>query len=115
MPLEATPSKMYVYPGNTQMITVEGLQDLSQLPALVFLNAASLTATLVDDDGNQIQGCIGIPLTYVLGSNGNYIGTFGDNTFQPGIGTGYTLIVEGSQSGGWIHEELIVEVKPRNT
>lgn len=116
MPLAATPSKLRMYPGNTQLILLEALQDLSTTPPTV-LNGATLIATLIDDNGNKIQGCINIPLVYIAGSNGNYQGIFGDSTFQPDPGTGFTLLITGtaSGSGGNVSSAYIVEVLARTS
>lgn len=112
--LSATPSKILLYAGNTQALLVQGLQDASQLPNIVFLDAASVTATLVDDDGNQIPGCIGVTLNYQAGSNGNYLGIFGDVNFQPPEGTGYTLLVDATESGSYGHWDFLVEIVARH-
>lgn len=110
MPLFATPSKIILYQSNTQVLQITGLQDALSGN---YLNAATITATLEDDQGNAIAECIAIPFTYIPLSNGNYQAVFGDQNFQPPIGTGYTLIVDGNQGGGYIHLELLVEIQPR--
>lgn len=112
--LQATPSKLIIYPGNSQVIQLDNLFDII---TSTYLNNASLTATLYDSQGNSVQGCIGIALTYVAASNGSYLGLFGDSSFTPNPGTGYTLIVDGTASGGQgtVHAEYIVEVKARQT
>jgi hypothetical protein len=101
-----------LYQGNTQAMSVFGLQDAI---SSTYLNSATLTATLVDQNGIQISECIDVPLNYVAGSNGNYEGSFGDANFVPPVGTGYTLIIDGSQNGSTIHLELLVEIKVRNS
>lgn len=110
MALSATPSKLIFFQENTQAVNILGLQD-----ALTgnFLNAATVSITLQDGDGNQVTGCISVPLNYIVGSNGNYTGSFGDSNFTPDIGTGYTLVVEGNQSGNYVHVEMLVEIKAR--
>lgn len=112
--LQATPSKFIMHPGNTELITLENLLDIL---TNTYLNAATLTATLYDDQGNKVTGCDGITLNYVVSSNGEYKGVCGGATFLPTPGTGYTLIVEGTASGGVgdIHIEYIVEIKARQT
>ena len=112
MVLKATPTKLIFYQENTQAIELFGLQDAL---TLAYLNAATLTATLVDDDGNQVPECIAVPLTYQPGTNGNYVGVFGDLNFLPPLGTGYTLIIEGNQQTSYIHLELLVEVQARQS
>lgn len=111
MTLSATPSKILMYSGNTQAIEVQGLQDAISLS---YLDAATVTATLVDDDGNQILGCIGVTLNYQAGTNGNYTGIFGDVNFQPPEGTGYTLLVDANESGSYGHWDFLVEIVARH-
>jgi hypothetical protein len=110
MPLQFTPQKQIIYPGNTNLINVTDLYDSNTGQ---FLNAATLSATLYDDQGNVVAGCDGVVLTYVPGSNGQYKGTFGDNTFNPPPGTGYLLVISGSEAGGYVEIQITIEVKPR--
>src|SRR5580692_455124 len=103
MSVLATPSKFILYAGNTQVLQILGLQDyLSQ----TYLNSAAITGTLQDDQGNDVPECTDIAFTYVPGSNGDYNGVFGDQNFQPAIGTGYTLLIDGNENGEYIHLEL---------
>lgn len=110
MVILATPSKIVINPGNTQVLRIFGLQDSISGN---FLNAAVIEGSLQDDQGNVIPGCDQISFTYVPASNGDYDAVFGDATFMPGIGTGYTLIIDGSQNNNFIHLELLVEIQPR--
>ena len=112
MALSATPAKIILFPGNTQVIELLGLQDAI---ALTYLNAATINATLLDDQGNEVPGCEDILFTYQPGTNGNYNATFGNISFNPVVGTGYTLVIDGNQSGGYIHLELLVEVQARQS
>ena len=94
------PRIIYLYPLNTQVITVEGLQDVV---TLLYLNNAQVTVTLLDQRGNPDLVLQDIPLGYVPGSNGNYQGTVPD-TFNPPAFTGkplsgYTLQVTAVQAG----------------
>jgi hypothetical protein len=112
MTVLATPSKFIMYQGNTQVIQLLGLQDfLTQN----YMNAATVTGTLQDDQGNNIAECVDIPFSYVLGSNGNYNGVFGDQNFVPMIGTGYTLIVDAVQNNSYGHWEFLVEIQARQS
>ena len=112
MVVMATPLKLIFFQGNTQVITILGLQDSI---TGAFLNSATLLATLIDEYNNQVVGCIGVSLAYVVGSSGNYQGVFGDASFIPDVGTGYTLVITGSQTSPAvsIRLELLVEVKAR--
>jgi len=108
----STPSPVKeIYQGNTQEIDVTGLQDAD---TGAYLNAATLTATLYDPTNIPVPGCINIPMPYVPASNGNYVGTFGDNTFMPALGTGYTLIITGSQASTFIELVYAAEVVIRS-
>jgi hypothetical protein len=110
MPITAAIAKLFFFQGNTQVTTLAGLQDDE---TGLFISGASLQMTLVDDDGNKVVGCIQVPMTYVATTNGNYQGTFGNNTFYPSIGTSYTLLIDGSYLGSYIHLEVPVEVQAR--
>lgn len=97
--------------GNTQTTTLTGLQDNT---TGLFQNTwTNIVMTLIDDEGNPVVGCVQIPMNYIPGSNGNYQGTFGNASFYPPVGTGYTLLIDGSNSGSFLHIETLVEVKAR--
>lgn len=106
-----TPKKLLFSQGNAQIITLSNLIDQTTgLP----LDLDTLVANMIDWNGNPVPGCINIPLT-IQDTLGDYQGTFGDNTFYPAIGTGYTLMIDGSQSGtGYIHFEIMVEIVSRS-
>jgi hypothetical protein len=106
----ATRPKIIFFQGNTQDIQAFGIQDVD---TGLFWNSAIITATLIDDEGNQIPECTAVTLVYQSGSNGNYTGTFGDINFQPPIGTGYSLIIDGDQGASHIHLEIPVEIRLR--
>ena len=108
--LIATRSKIILYQMNTQAIFIQGLQDNITEE---YLNGFVLTASLIDKDGNSIVGCQDIVFVYQALSNGTYTSIFGDGTFQPGIGTGYTLLIDGNDGVSWVHVEFIVEIQPR--
>lgn len=109
--IRANFSKQLITQGCTQSTTIEGLQDDI---GGGFLNTwTNIVMTLVDDDGNPQTGCIQIPMTYIGSSNGNYRAIYGDNNFYPQVGTGYKILIDGSQSGAFLHLELIAEVIAR--
>ena len=112
MSLSATQTKLIVYPENTQGLKIVGLKDESTDPP-TYLNGASVVATLVDDQGNVVPGCVDVPLTNVPASNGDYIGEYGDANFAPSIGTGYTMIIKATQGGNSISLGIDVEVQRR--
>ena len=106
MTLVILPSKMVFTQGNSQDMSVQLVDKLAGTP----INNASLSGTLVDCNGNEINGCIDVLLTSI-DFIGNYVGTFGDNTFFPPVSTGYTLIVEGTYPpDGFVRYEFIVEI-----
>jgi hypothetical protein len=111
MALLNTPKKFLYSQGNAQIIVFNGLTDaVTGLP----IDLEVLEATMIDWNGNQVPGCIAIPLnnTDLLG---DYLGTFGDDSFYPDIGTGYTLLIDGDDGsgGGAIHFEVMVEIVAR--
>lgn len=62
-----------VYTGNDTVLEVKGLKN--EVTG-AFLNSATVTATLVDDDGNQVAGeTWPKTLEYVSGSDGIYRAT----------------------------------------
>ena len=108
----ATRAKIILYVGNTQDIKAYGIQDVD---TGLFWNSAIITATLVDDQGNEITECTDVNLVYQSGSNGNYVGTFGDANFNPAPGTGYSMIIDGDQGASHIHLEIPVEIRLRTS
>jgi len=86
---------IYLYPQNTQVIEIDGLQD--QLTG-DFLNIATVQATLVDQRGNPDPVLNDIAMTYVPGSNGNYQGVV-PFAFNAPLGSGYRLQIQADQSG----------------
>lgn len=56
--------------GNDQIVTMLGLRTTSQPP--IYLNAATVKATLQDNKGAVVPPFQDVPMNYVAGSNGNY-------------------------------------------
>ena len=110
MPVASRTPRLFVNPGNSQAIKILGLQDIITGD---FMNGATLTATLIDASGSNVPGCVGVGMDYVAASNGDYTGVFGDNNFNPPVGTGYTMVVTGNQGAGYIRLEIVAEVKAR--
>lgn len=111
--ITATNIKKIIYQGNTQLFTLTGLQD--KVTGDFINNNGTLQVTLVDDQGTSVPGCIEIVMSYLSGTDGNYQGIFGDSDFYPPIGTGYTLLVDGEESGSYIHLELLAEIQSRKS
>lgn len=113
MPLPATLPTQVLYAQNTQVVVVQGLQDFLTGN---FLNAAILTLTLLDQNGVQVPGCINVGFAYVAASNGNYQAVFGDESFNPPVGSGYKLVIDGNDgSGNIVHLERTAQVQARQT
>lgn len=95
MPIINLPVLVKLYPGNTQVFTITGLQDVI---SSTYLDAAAVTATLKDQRGNPDPVFVGIVLAYLPGTNGDYQGTI-PFTFAAALGDGYTLEVTAVQGG----------------
>jgi len=111
--LNSVQSKFIMNPGNTHTINVAGVLDGTTLN---FWNAsASISGTLVDQNGNPVPECTNVPIPYVPNTNGIFQASFGDFNFQPIEGTQYTLIIDGIQNGVTLHVEALVEVAVRSS
>lgn len=86
------PNVIYLFPKNTQVIEIDGLQDAVTGN---FLNTATATATLFDINGDADPILNAIPMTYVPSSNGIYQGIVPD-TFNAALGK-YTLVITATQ------------------
>lgn len=95
------PRVLYLYPGNTQVLNIVGLTDVT---TGFYLDAANVFATLLDQYGNEDPVLDDIQLLYQAGSNGNYQGTV-PGTFAPPAFTGssplggYQLQIAAEQAG----------------
>jgi hypothetical protein len=102
------PQKVTIWLSNTQDLKLFGLQDID---TLLFWDAAVVSGTLIDENGNvtMIQN---VPLAYVPGTNGNYVGvvTTDDSLV---VGGGYRLVLDAVQGAARYHLELPAEVKVR--
>lgn len=105
MPL---PSVVYLYPLNTEVLQIT-LQD--QVTKL-FLNNATVTATLVNFRGVADPVFNNIPLNYVNGTDGQYQGQV-SSTFNPDKGGGYKLVITAVQAGVQAVYSIPVVVKLR--
>jgi hypothetical protein len=88
------PVLVKLFPMNTQVITITGLQDIV---SGLYLDAATVTATLFDQYGNPDPILNEVVMAYLPGSNGNYQGTV-PATFNPALGDGYTLQILADQA-----------------
>jgi hypothetical protein len=103
------PTIIFLYPGNTQLINITGLQDQA---SGLYLDAATISATLYDRLGNQDGVLNNISLGYLPGTNGNYQGTVPAG-FNATIGTGYSLVITAAQSGIQSKWTIPAQVKAR--
>lgn len=103
------PSVIYLYPLNTQVVTVTELQD--QVTGL-FLTSATVKATLYDQRGNADPVFNNISMTYQPGTDATYQGTI-PATFNPKLGGGYTVVLIATQAGVQAQFTIPAIVKPR--
>lgn len=89
------PSTVLLYPENTTVIEMDGLQD--EVSGAYILDA-TVTATLIDCNGTPDPILKDIVLAFITASNGNYQGVV-PNTFNAALGSGYTLQVKAVTSG----------------
>jgi len=109
MPPSAVPARVVLYQDNTQQIRVFGLKDIT---TDTYITTATMSATLLDKDRNQVVGLIGIALNFQASSNGDYFGIVASD-FKPTVATDYTLVLEGDNGGSHLHIEIPAEVRVR--
>lgn len=110
MPVINLPKLAVFHPKNTQVIDLQGLQDVITGN---YLNAAVVTATLYDDRGRVDPIINELVLVYVPGSNGNYQGTV-PFQFDARDGDGYKLNIMAVQAGVQSLYTLPAKVTPRS-
>lgn len=106
-----TPSKLFVNPSNTQVLTLNGVVD--QVTGAPWSASGSISGTLIDDLGNPVQEFSDINIPYVPGSVGAFQVSLGDFNLNPTPGTGYTLLLDGIQGGVTLELSIPVEVLGR--
>ena len=104
------PSIIYLFPLNTQIIEIDGLKDVV---SGTFLDSATATATLYNNQGQADSILNNITMNYIAASNGQYQGTVPD-TFNAPLGSGYTLVITAVQAGVQAQWTIPVQVKARN-
>jgi hypothetical protein len=108
----AIPSLVTLYKLNDQYVEIDGLAEA--LTGTV-QNNATVSASLVDALGANVNGATNINLTFVASSNGKYRGLVA-NTFDPPVGVGYTLKLNVTTAGGLkMHMEIAAEVAIRTS
>jgi hypothetical protein len=103
------PTVVYLFPKNTQLVQIAGLQD--QVSG-AYLNGATVTATLINFQGNPDPIFQNIPMNYVAATNGNYEGIVPD-TFDAPLGSGYVLQIQADESGVQALWSIPAKVAPR--
>jgi hypothetical protein len=100
-----------IYRDNDNLIRVTGLRDISASGD--YLNAATVTANLYDDDGNLVSQSGGITLSYVSGSTGDYEGVL-QSTESLTVGDEYKLEIDADEGGAVGHWKVECEIVERN-
>lgn len=81
--------------GNDQVVTLVGLRTTDLEP--VYLNAATVKATLLDAKGQPMADFSDVPMPYVSGSQGNYEWTVEADAMMLPIGSEYSLVMTARQ------------------
>lgn len=110
--------KIFLHPLNAQTVYLWGLVTIiqgSDPPQTTPVAAAMLEGTLVDGEGNDVAGFIDVPFL-PIGSppNGDYAGQITGQSFDPPLGPGYILVIDGTNGPDEFHAEIPVEVEPRS-
>ena len=90
------PIQLFLYPENTQVLNVRGLQDVATGN---FLDAATVQATLFDQNGHADPVIADLTLSYLTATDGDYQGTVPASFSPAKLGAGYNLVVLATQSG----------------
>lgn len=107
-------AKKIFYQKNSQYLQISGLKDQSTTPA-TYVDDAVLTANLLDATGASVPGMTNVAGAYLSLSNGIYRFPVDPTTFNPPVGSTYTLIVDGTSQSRRYHDELAVQVVVRKT
>lgn len=101
-----------LYKKNSQVYQIVGLKDNSVSPA-VYLNTATVTATLKDSTGASVAGFTNVSGAYVSASNGVYNFSVDPTLFDPPAGGGYILAVTATQNSKQWYVETPFKVAVR--
>lgn len=112
------PAKITFYQLNDQYLELDGLsqnQITSSGVTVTPVNSATVTATLYDSTNTVVANFNAIPLSYVSGSSGTYVGQV-PNSFDPALlGSGYTLFIDAVFNSLKLHLEVKAAVVVRRT
>ena len=102
-----------LYAGNSTRIELEGLGVYSAIDTYAYANSATVTATLVDSDGDALSG-VTWPLTlaYEADSDGNYSGVVAE-TLSVSAGDSIVAQITATDSGEVGYWEVPVVVEAR--
>ena len=100
-----------IYLANDNLLVVDGLKNESDG---TYLNAASVTCTLVNGSGVPVSGQTWpLAMVYQAGSNGKYIGTLED-TLSLSEGQTYVAVIDADAGSGLKgHWEIPLKAKVR--
>ena len=103
-----------LYRENDQYVEVEGLRNLADG---IFVNDATLTATLIDKDSVDVPGLIAVPGEYQAASDGTYRfpAWIPASPTPPPNGRRYRLVVEGDVAGKAFSVTIPTEVATRRS
>ena len=82
--------------GNDQVVTLSGLQATS---TKMYLNDATVSATLQDSRGNPVPPFDYVPMTYVPASDGSYEWLIESDTMMLPKNVEYSLEIKAEQGG----------------
>jgi len=77
------------------VVQLAGLRDVVTNE---YVNDATVTASLTDDNGSVVEGAQSLPLVYQNGSDGNYVGHV-PHTVSLEAGRQYTLTITATGAG----------------
>lgn len=109
--MAAIPKKV-LYKKNSQFLQISGLKDTTVTPN-VYLNTATVVATLYNSSGAAIAGFTNVNGQYVASSNGTYQFALDPTLFDPPVGSGYTIKVTATQGVKQFYVELPAQVLAR--
>lgn len=98
---------MTIYVRNDNSVFVTGLRNSSDDS---YINDATITFTVYDDKCEQLTGAIGVSMTYVSASNGNYRGIL-QSTVDLVAGKTYDVVIVSSNYDIRIEMKQTAEIR----
>jgi hypothetical protein len=90
-------SRVILKRGNDQVVTMTGLRTTAVVP--VYLNEATVKATLQDSKGANIPAFTDVPMVYVPDSSGDYEWVIESDTMMLPKSVEYSLVITAVQEG----------------